>query len=243
MTLAFALLGAFLAVFVRTAAWLSVGPLTGDVMVPPRYRVAVAALIALVLAPLRPPIAIEALPALLPGELLIGVAIGFSVRLVLSGVEAGGQLIGLQLELGFAGVFDPLLREESLPTRRIAYCLGALCFLATGGLESCVRALAYAPSLGSGSPAIIFSRLMDAASVVPLYGLRIAAPTMLATTVANLAVALASRAAPALNVYSVALAAVLVLGGAALAATAPALLRELMLDARYATDLIGRVLK
>ena len=41
-------------------------------------------------------------------QLLIGLALGFAVRIVFAAVEFAGELIGLQMGLNFAGFFDPM---------------------------------------------------------------------------------------------------------------------------------------
>ncbi|MCV5928281.1 flagellar biosynthetic protein FliR, partial [Escherichia coli] len=40
-------------------------------------------------------------------QVVIGLAIGFAVRLVFAAVEFAGELVGLQMGLGFAAFFDP----------------------------------------------------------------------------------------------------------------------------------------
>lgn len=225
--------GAFLAGFARTVAWLHTAPLTSDPMVPARVRVLAAALVALLLAPTHAPVEVAALPLAIPAELLLGGALGLAARILLAGVEAGGQLVGLHLELGFAGQYDPMAREEALPTRRIAYALAGLAFLGAGGLETSLYALGR-PVVDGRSFDRTLASLIAASGEVLVLALRVAAPVILAVVVINLAIALASRAAPALNVFSVMLAVVLVVGGMALSVTAPSFVRELQGTARSA---------
>jgi len=229
-----AVVASFLCLFARCAGFLQAAPLTSDTVVPRRLRVAAAALIAIALVPVRPVMTLEAVPMVLPCELLLGLAAGFAGKLVLAGAEVGGQLIGFELELGFAEMFDPSLGEQALPTRRMAISLASLAFLLVGGLEESVRVLGRASVDGRSLTHAIRSLILQSGDMF-VYGLRMLAPVLVAAITANFAGALASRAAPALNVFSVMLALVLVIGGVALIATAPAFVRELTNLGRHVT--------
>lgn len=222
----------FLCAFARITSFFSTMPFIGDKGVPPKFRVAAAALLAMAVTPGRTPVELSSLYLKIPLELMLGVGAGFAIRLAISGAEAGGQLMGLQLQLGFAGTFDPMLREEALPTRRIAFALAGVAFLSTGGLEAALRVvlrpLHWTPSLAT-LPALI-----DASGGVMIEGIRMVAPLLCAAVIGNLAMALASRAAPALNVFSMTLAGLLTIGAIILIATAPAFAGELSDVARRA---------
>src|SRR5262249_52530519 len=115
----------YLAAFVRAAAFLYAFPLTGDRTVPAPRRVAPPALLAPALRPTR---RADDVVATLPAEAILGFAAGFAGRVVYGGIEAGGQLIGLSLGLGFAGFFDASAAEEELPPRRLIRTLASLIF-------------------------------------------------------------------------------------------------------------------
>ncbi len=225
MTVDQATIAAYLAVFVRAAAFLHAAPLTGDRQMSFKTRAAVAAALSLAVAPIRPPIEPTALPLVLPAEILLGLMAGFAARLVLAGAEAAGDLIGLQFGLGFAASVDPARGEPSTTLRTVALCLAGLAFLAAGGLEAGVRVIAAAPSdpfsLHGG-----LDRIIHQSGDVLVAALRLAAPALIAGTLANLGLALASRAAPALNVFSVMLAGMLIVGAIVLIATAPVFARQ-----------------
>jgi flagellar biosynthetic protein FliR len=232
----------FLVAFARAVAFLQSAPVSSESTIPHRARVAVAAALALAIAGARPAVPVEELPRTLPIELLAGLAAGFSARLALAGIEAGGQLIGVQLGLGFAQFFDPSAGEEALPTRRIAATLGSLAFILTGGIELSVHALA-TPVLDAPGAALSLLSVVNHGGEVMAVAVRLAAPCLAAGIVANLAVAIASRAAPALNVFSVMLALGILVGAAALVATAPTLAAEILGAARNAAESVAAVLQ
>src|SRR5439155_19217068 len=107
----------------------------------------------------------------------IGLAAGFAGKLVLVGAELGGHLIGLELHLGFAQMFDPSVGETALPTQRLALSLAGLSFLATGGLEDSVRVLGRANVDGRSLEHAIRSIIAQSGDLF-VYGLRLVAPVL-----------------------------------------------------------------
>ena len=105
--------------FLRALALFGALPVLGQRSVPARVRVALAAFIAIAAQPTLPPVppvALDSLPQVLPlvaQQMIIGLALGFSVRLVFAAVEFAGELIGLQMGLNFAGFFDPISARQA----------------------------------------------------------------------------------------------------------------------------------
>ena len=68
-------------------------------------------------APADRPIALDSSAALLAvvQQVLIGVSLGFAVRIVFAAVEFAGEMIGLQMGLNFAGLLRPDERRRGRP--------------------------------------------------------------------------------------------------------------------------------
>ena len=175
----------------------------------------------------------ESLFYVLPGEILLGLVAGFTARVVIAGVETGGELIGLQMGLGFASTFDPTLGDTALPMRRLVFVLAAMAFVAAGGIEAPVR-LAALPTVEVLTLVDAFHELLARGAEMIMVGVRIATPILVAVTVANVAMGIANRAAPALNVFSVMLTLTGILGALVLLATAPRLANELTIAGQRA---------
>lgn len=235
----FGLVPGFLLIFVRTAAFLWAAPLTGDGRLPPKARVAVAALVAMSFSSLH---AVDATPQLglqIPLEMGVGFIAGFTARVLLAGLEVGGELIGMQMGLGFAGAFDPSLGDMALPMRRIVFVIAGFAFVSVGGLHNIAR-LALLPPVDFAVLFLSFGALMRAAGELFLVGIHFALPIMVAVTVANIAMGLANRAAPALNVYSVMLTLTGLMGAGVMLVTSPMMASEIMARAyRAAASLPG----
>jgi flagellar biosynthetic protein FliR len=199
----------------RTAGLLSIYPL-GDEIVPARVRAAVAVLLALSLLPTAPPPVPGSFLLQLCAEAAVGLLAALLARLPLAAIEAGMQITSVSAGLGIASLLDPSSDEEvHALTQLVTY--GALClFFVLGGHHRLI--LAVAESLQRVPPG--GARLGgDALGVVVRLGadlfalaLQVAAPVLVVSLALNLALALVARAAPAVNIFSVTLVAIL-LGG------------------------------
>ena len=78
-----------------------------------------------------PPCALDSPLALLlvVQQVLIGLALGFAVRIVFAAVEFAGELIGLQMGLNFAGFFDPASGAQTTAASRFFGTMVALLFI------------------------------------------------------------------------------------------------------------------
>ena len=118
----------------RILGLIAAAPLFGNAAVPASVKVTLGALLAMIIAPTVP-----ALPAVnpmsLPGlliltqEMLMGLAMGFSIRIVFSAIEMAGELSSLTMGLGFATFFDPGSRLNMPIIARIIDLLAMLLFI------------------------------------------------------------------------------------------------------------------
>ena len=98
--------------FVRLLALFGSMPVLGQRNVPARVRVALAMFItvcAQASLPAMPVVPLDSSLALmvLVQQLLIGLTMGFAIRIVFAAIEFAGELAGLQMGLNFAMFFDP----------------------------------------------------------------------------------------------------------------------------------------
>ncbi len=111
-------IGGWIASFVlplfRVAALLMTMPVIGTqlVLVPVRVRLYLALGVCVVLVPNLPPMpqvdALSMKAMLLIGEqILVGALLGFSLQLLFHAFVIAGQIISMQMGLGFASMIDP----------------------------------------------------------------------------------------------------------------------------------------
>jgi flagellar biosynthetic protein FliR len=204
-------IGALICASFRVSGLVLTAPVIGEGGVPARAKLVFVIAAALGLGMNRGQVAYDEVPANALLELVVGLLTGLSAKFVIARVAVAGQLMGLSLGLGFASSYDIHAGESAGTMRTLASTLAGLAFVMSGGLEALVR--------GAATPAHPTDLVGLGASVMSEgvacfgRGVAIAAPIILASAVGNLGIAVMNRAAPAVNVFSVALPAVLCLGG------------------------------
>ncbi len=231
------LVGAWFWPFVRISAMLTVAPVFGTRSVPVRVRMGLALTLTLVLAPavrsLLPAVDLfSAEGALVTGQqVLVGLCIGFAMRLVVTVVEVAGQVIAQLMGLGFAAMVDPQSGVQVPMISQFYIVVTTLAFLALDGHLLLIRALADSfqvleiARVGVGQD--VLWGLVDQARWVFSSAVLIALPTMAALLVVNLAFGVMTRAAPQLNVFAVGFPVTLMLGFAIMLITLPSFVFQL----------------
>lgn len=222
--------GAFLLLFIRIGAILVLLPPLSEEAIPARLRVMLALGMTAGLYGLLS----ARVPATIPGvslilsEILIGLAIGLTVRLVIFAISMAGSFVSLQIGLSSALVSDPALGGQ-IPL--ISRFLGLLAVLVIFGLdihhlwfEAILRSYELFP-VGDMPPAKAFAATaVGAASEGMALAVSLAAPLLLYGVIFNVALGLAARLAPGIQVFFIAQPLNLLLGLGVLMATVGAML-------------------
>ncbi|MBB5367482.1 MULTISPECIES: flagellar biosynthetic protein FliR [unclassified Janthinobacterium] len=196
----------------RILGLLAAAPLFGNAAVPISVKVSLGALLAMIIAPTVP-----ALPAtdpmslagllILTQEMLVGLAMGFTVRIVFSSIEMAGEISSLTMGLGFASFFDPQTKGRSSAISQFLVMLATLMFLTINGHLILLAALAESfvslpisasPISGGG-----FQQLALWGGEIFRTGLQIALPVVAALLLTNVALGILTRAAPQLNIFGI----------------------------------------
>ncbi len=223
-------LAAFLWPFIRILGLMIAAPLFGNQRFPMRVRVGLALLITLVVAPTLPP-----LPAVAPDslmglgifaqQLLIGLAMGFTVRILFTAVEMAGELIGLQMGLGFAVFYDPQHGGQIPVVGQFLGLVATLMFLAMNGhllvLSSLVDSFRVMPIAATTVDPGVWKMIAGWGSKIFYSALLLALPVVAALLTVNLALGVLTRAAPQLNVFAVGFPITLIIGFSALLLSLP----------------------
>ena len=198
--------------FLRALALLSGLPVFSQRAVPMRVKIGLALFIALAAQPSLPPMPAIALDSpvafvLVAQQVLVGLTLGFAVRLVFAAVELGGELIGLQMGLNFAGFFDPATASQGTASGRFFGTLVAFLFILANGHLALIGALVRSFDVFAvGDEPFAFLRRTQpqlwGAEVFTL-GLWIALPLVGMLLFVNLVLGVISRVAPQISVFSV----------------------------------------
>jgi flagellar biosynthetic protein FliR len=218
--------------FLRALALFSALPVLGTRAVPTRVRVGLAAFIALCAQgslPDSPPIALDSpVAALLVGQqVVIGLCLGFAVRLVFASVEFAGELIGLQMGLNFAGFFDPLSAASATASSRFFGTMVSWLFIVANGHLLVIAALAHSfTAFPVGPEPFAFLHQVQPqrwGAEIFSTGLWIALPLVTMLLFVNLVLGAISRVAPQMNIFAVGFPVTLGVGLLGLLLTLPAL--------------------
>ena len=225
-------LAAFLWSLFRIAAALSVMPVFANRAVPPRARVLLALGLTAMLYPLLFPLspALAQVPMLSgPGLLItvqqlgLGLAMGFVFNLVWAAFVHGGQIIAMQMGLGFASMIDPANGVAVPVVSQFYVILITLLFLAMGGhlavITLLVESFRMLPVGEAGLSAATFHDVAAWASVMFAGSVLIALPAVSALLLTNIAFGVVTRAAPQLNIFAVGFPVTMMLGFVIMLAT------------------------
>lgn len=248
-------LGLLLWPFFRILAMLSIDPFFSSRTIPGRVRIMLAMLLALLIAPLLPP-----MPPISPvsplgiliiiQQVIIGVALGFVMRVIFASIEMAGHLAGLQMGLGFASFYDPQHGSNSIVVAQFVSMLTMLLFLAMSGhlvvLEALVKSFVWLPISDAPLKAAGFKMLAEMGGQLFTLGLMLSMPVVVALLMTNLCIGVMSRAAPQFNVFAVGFPITMSIGAAAMYLSLPAFIPHIQsLIARGAqlSETIARAMK
>ena len=198
--------------FIRVLALFSALPVLGQRMVPARVRVGLAFLIVVAAQaslPAMPQVALDSPLAfmLVLQNVVIGLTLGFAVRIVFAAVEFGGELIGLQMGLNYAGFFDPASGGQATATSRFFGSIVGLLFIVINGHLLVVAAVVQSFQVFPVAPEpFAFLRTLRPqawGSEVFALGLWIALPLIAMLLFVNLVLGIISRVAPQINVFAI----------------------------------------
>jgi len=199
----------FLLVLCRVGGVLAVAPLVGSERVPARVKAALAVMISIVLAPLAADGALDTgAPGLVLaacGELVLGLAIGFGARIIFAVVQMAGEMADAQAAFGFAGLVSPDTGGRTSVIGQLQMSLAWLIFLAANGHHIILRGLAQSLAAVplAGGPGLCAPALTSATAQLIATAVRMAAPVVGATLLADLALGLLTRAAPQMNLLAI----------------------------------------
>ena len=202
-------IASFLWPFIRILAMLATAPVFDNRTVQRRTRVGLAALIAILMMPLfpAPPVlsSAQAIPVLIQ-QILVGVAMGFSMRLVFAAFEMAGDLLGLQMGLAFAQFIDPARGTQTPLIGSFLGVLAMLTFLVIDGhllvIAAVVQSFELIP-ISANLSVVNSQSIALAGSIMFMLALQISLPVMAAVLISNIVLGILARAAPQLNVMSI----------------------------------------
>lgn len=196
----------------RILGLIAAAPLFNNRVIPARIRLSVGLVVTVAVIPALPPmpeIPVQSWHALLvlAQQALIGIAIGFMMRLFFAIVDLAGEMIGLQMGLSFALFFNPQTGGQSSVVAEFLGLLNLVIFLALNGhlmlLEIIATSFEWLPIGGAMPQSSAWALVVRYATVMYTLGVLLALPMVAALLITNIALGVLTRAAPQLNLFAV----------------------------------------
>jgi flagellar biosynthesis protein FliR len=214
----------------RIMGLISTAPLFGHRSIPVRVKMGLGVLLASIISPTLPQFPLQDPLSwigllILTQQLLIGLAMGLTLRIVWSGIEMAGEIIGMTMGLGFATFFDPTSQGRSSAISQFLTLLLLMLMLASDLHLLLIEVLAESFTT---IPITVDSFNRDALRDLSYWGthlfslgIQISMPIITALLIINMALGVLTRAAPQLNLFGIGFPITLSIGFLMMAITVP----------------------
>jgi flagellar biosynthesis protein FliR len=143
-------------------------------------------------------------------EVVIGLVLGLAANFMLEAPLLAGQILGLQMGYSLATLFDPQTQADTPVLAQFHQLAALLIFLALDVhhwlLRAVVRSFVYLPARTAISNFAMAGSLLHAAGGIFLAGVQMAAPALVATLIADVALGFLGKASSQLPVMFIGLA-------------------------------------
>ncbi|NPV72528.1 MAG: flagellar type III secretion system protein FliR [Pelotomaculum sp.] len=203
-------LAAFFLVFLRTAAFMTAGPLYALRGVPPLLKAAFCLALAAVIFPvldLNEPLPLDAWGYGLAAarETGLGLLLGTAVTMILNSFRMAGQIIDFQIGYSMAALADPQYGTQNTLLSQYLYLLALVFFLVVDGHYSLIAGLVESyrlvplnAAVFNGAAASVLLRMFSGSFAIAL---QVSAPVLAVLVICDLTLGFLARTAPQLNVF------------------------------------------
>ncbi len=146
----------------------------------------------------------------------VGMLLGLAVTMVFSGLQLGAHMVSQQMGLSMASVYDPMFQDQTTVIEQLAFWLTLVAFFAIGGHRELINALVYSyqtvPMGHSPPPEMMLHSTLDGLQMAFHVAVRVAAPGLLASFLATMALGFIAKTIPQINLMTIGLPAHLLVG-------------------------------
>lgn len=213
--------GSFIWPLIRVSGMMLTAPVFSSRGIPRRIRLMITLALTWAIVPLLAPMpVVEPLgpDGLLVAsqQLVIGLSMGFFLRIVFGALELGGHVIAMQVGLSFANLADPQGGGQSPLLSHLYNLLGTLLFLALNGhlllIQMLIDSFTALPIAPTGLDRDWLWIVANWGGRLFSGGILVALPAIASLLVVNLAFGVMVRASPQLNIFAVGFPITLILG-------------------------------
>lgn len=198
-------------VFSRMLGFIFLAPIFSRKEIPPLVKIGFTLLLtAALMSVLKsgPPPADNSIVLSILLNFTVGAIIGYMARLILIAIEAGADMINMQMGLSSAMVLDPSTQRQVSIMEKFFGILGIIIFIQIGGIywlfQAFIRSFELFPIYAVSIPLakiVNMEYLIKMTSNVLYMGLQIASPILLATLGQDIILGIISKTAPQVNVF------------------------------------------
>lgn len=211
----FPMLNAYLAggifIFARLLGFFRFAPVFNRKELPTMIKIALILLMTIILTgAVKPQVTIieNSFMLSLMLNIVVGAMLGYVAQLILLAVDAGGDMVNMQMGLSSAMVLDPTTSSQVSIIGKMFSFLGLIIFMQLGGVYWLLNALIHSfeifPLDGTLLPLaelVNLDYVVKMSSNVLYMGLQIASPVLLATLGQDIILGVISKTAPQVNVF------------------------------------------
>ncbi|MEH6442318.1 MAG: flagellar biosynthetic protein FliR [Oceanospirillaceae bacterium] len=245
------MVGDFMLPFFRIAAFMMSMPLISTRYVPKTIRLILSVSFSIALVPTLPAVPlVDGLSLttyfLVAEQMLIGVAIGFSLHAMFQIFAIGGQMIANQMGLGFASVNDPANGVSIVVVGQYYMMLSMMLFITMNGhlimFQTLAESFRVLPVGVSALENIKFMDIVYSGSWMFQSAVIMALPAVTSLLIVNVTFGVMSKASPQLNIISIGFPFTMTLGIFITWMTFSGFLNQFERFSEYALTFAGQVL-
>jgi flagellar biosynthetic protein FliR len=198
-------------IFARVMGFFRLAPVLNRKEIPGLVKLSLALLVTLIFVSVKRPEIPPANNCFVLSLLLnyvAGALLGYMAQLILLAIDAGGDMINMQMGLSSAMVLEPTTSSQTSILAKLISLLGIIIFLEIGGaywlFNAFIRSFEIFPLYASSIPLseiVNMDYLIKMSSNVLYMGLQIASPILLATLGQDIILGVISKTAPQVNVF------------------------------------------
>jgi flagellar biosynthetic protein FliR len=199
-----------LMVFLRVSAMLAVFPVFSTANFPVQLRLALGALLAVLVCPTLPafvqPHDMFGLVGIMAMEVLVGLLFGFASRMVFYALDMAGGIISSEIGLQLPPSMNPMSGSQMMAPGALLFYLACMLWLALDMhhwmLIGFAKTYQWLPIGGAHLNTVCLTDIVDRTTQTFVIALQLAAPIMAVSFIVSLVFSVLGRAVPQMNVFN-----------------------------------------
>ena len=198
-------------IFARVMGFFRLAPVLNRKEIPGLVKLSLALMLTIAFIALRKPEVPPPTNSFILSLLLnyvAGALLGYMAQLILLAIDAGADMINMQMGLSSAMVLEPTTSSQTSILAKLISLMGIIIFIEIGGMywlfNAFLRSFEIFPIYASSIPLteiVNMDYLIKMTSNVLYMGLQIASPVLLATLGQDIILGVISKTAPQVNVF------------------------------------------